>query len=259
MKMFVSERRNKILQLLDEKKRVTVKELAAHIGVSEATLRTDLNKMEEDGLLKRTHGGAMLNEDSDNETSFSAREKKNREEKTIIADTAFELIEEKQCILLDASSTALELARHLKNQPIRLTVVTSGVLTALELKENPDITVILIGGVLTNRSSSIEGTLGLSILEHVNVDIMFTSGNGFSVENGLTDFNLYEVALKKELIKKSNKIVALVDSSKIGKSSSAVFATPEEIDILITDQVSNVALSTELKEQNIEFITPVFN
>ncbi|WP_431801327.1 DeoR/GlpR family DNA-binding transcription regulator [Halobacillus andaensis] len=242
-----------------KKKRVTVKELAAHIGVSEATLRTDLNKMEEDGLLKRTHGGAMLNEDSDNETSFSAREKKNREEKTIIADTAFELIEEKQCILLDASSTALELARHLKNQPIRLTVVTSGVLTALELKENPDITVILIGGVLTNRSSSIEGTLGLSILEHVNVDIMFTSGNGFSVENGLTDFNLYEVALKKELIKKSNKIVALVDSSKIGKSSSAVFATPEEIDILITDQVSNVALSTKLKEQNIEFITPVFN
>ncbi|MCP3027821.1 DeoR/GlpR family DNA-binding transcription regulator [Halobacillus sp. A5] len=259
MKMFVSERRNKIMQLLDEKKRVTVKELAAHIGVSEATLRTDLNRMEEDGLLKRTHGGAILNEASDNETSFSAREKKNREEKTIIAESAFELIEEKQCILLDASSTALELARYLKNQPIRLTVVTSGVLTALELKENPDITVILIGGVVTNRSSSIEGTLGLSILEHVHIDMMFTSGNGFSVESGLTDFNLYEVALKRELVKKSNKIIALVDSSKIDKASSAVFATPEEIDILITDNVTNVELSTKLKEKNIEFITPVFN
>ncbi|MFB5664248.1 DeoR/GlpR family DNA-binding transcription regulator [Alteribacillus sp. HJP-4] len=259
MKMFVSERRNKILQLLDEKKRVTVKELAAHIGVSEATLRTDLNKMEEEGLLTRTHGGAILNNDSDHETSFSAREKKNKEEKTIIAETAFELIEEKQCILLDASSTALELARHLKHQPIRLTVVTSGVLTALELKENPDITVILIGGVLTNRSSSIEGTLGLSILEHVNIDIMFTSGNGFSVENGLTDFNLYEVALKKELVKRSNKIVAIVDSSKIGKSSSAVFAFPKDIDVLITDNPSSIELSTRLRENNVEIITPILN
>ncbi|CDQ19374.1 DeoR/GlpR family DNA-binding transcription regulator [Halobacillus karajensis] len=259
MKMFVSERRNKIMQLLNKKKRVTVKELAAHIGVSEATLRTDLNKMEEEGLLTRTHGGAILNEDPDNETSFSAREKKNKEEKTIISEIAFELIEEKQCILLDASSTALELARHLKNQPIRLTVVTSGILTALELKENPDITVILIGGVLTNRSSSIEGTLGLSILEHVNIDIMFTSGNGFSVENGLTDFNLYEVALKKELVKRSNKIVAIVDSSKIGKSSSAVFASPQDIDVLITDKPSGIELSTKLKENNIELITPILN
>lgn len=258
MKMFVDERRNKIMQLLNEKNRVTVKELSSHIGVSEATLRSDLNKMEIEDLLTRTHGGAMLKQESDNETSFNAREKKNKEEKTIIAEKAFELIEEKQCILLDASSTALELARYLKKQPLRLTVVTTGVLTALELKENPDLTVIMIGGVVTNRSSSIEGTLGLDILDYVNIDIMFTSGNGFSVDKGLTDFNLYEVELKKQLVKKSNKIVAIVDSSKIGTTSSAAFATTDEIELLVTDKPLHENSSKQLAEKHIDVIAPAF-
>lgn len=255
MKMFVSERRNKIMERLYEKKRLTVKELSLEIGVSEATLRTDLNKMEEEGMLIRTHGGAILNDETESDTSFSAREKKNKKEKIQIAKEAFKFIEEKQCILLDASSTALELARYLKSQPIRLTVVTSGLHTALELKENPDLTVILIGGVVTNRSSSIEGTLGLNILDYVNVDIMFTSGNGFSVENGLTDFNLYEVSLKKELVKRASTIIAIVDASKIDKSSSAVFADPETISTLITDKPVTPEFSEGLKQKNIDVIT----
>lgn len=167
MKMFATERRQVIMDLLNEKKRVTVKELSSYIGVSEATLRTDLNKMELSGLLTRTHGGAMLKEET-NDTSFSVRAQKNVLEKSKIAELAFEQIEEKQCILLDASSTALELARILNEHPIRLTVVTTGILTALELKDNPDITVIVIGGVLTKRSTSIEGVLGIDLLHALN-------------------------------------------------------------------------------------------
>lgn len=255
--MFVAERRNKILQLLQDKQRLTVKELASQIKVSEATLRTDLNQMENEGLLTRTHGGAILNDYVDHETSFSAREKKNKKEKMKIAENAFKLITEKQCILLDASSTALELARYLSSQSIRLTVVTSGVQTALELKENPDITVIMIGGVVTKRSTSIEGTLGLSILDHVNIDIMFTSANGLTVESGLTDFNLYEVELKKEMIKRARRVVAIIDSSKIGKTSSAVFATTEQIDTLITDKPINDEIALELSNHGIKTIPPI--
>lgn len=236
MKMFASERRDKILQLLQEKGRITVKELASVLRVSEATLRSDLTRMEQNGLLKRTHGGAVLNDNHDNEKSFSVREKKNIQEKMKIADKAFELIQEEQCILLDASSTALTLARKINESSIRLTVVTSGVLAALELKDNPNITVILIGGVVTKASTSIEGKLGVSILDHVNIDMMFTSASGYTPENGLTDFNLYEVELKREMVKRSKMVVALIDQTKIGKNSSAVFAAPDEIDILITDQ-----------------------
>lgn len=210
--------------------------------------------MEEDGLLTRTHGGAVLNEELENETSFSAREKRNKNEKMKIAETAFELIQEKQCILLDASSTALELARLIKNKPIRLTVVTSGLQAALELKDNPDITVILIGGVVTKKSTSIEGTLGINILDYINIDIMFTSANGFTTENGLEDFNLYEVELKKEIVKRAAKVIAIIDSSKIGKSSSAVFAKLNQIDKLITDKTLNPEFSKKLAENHIEVI-----
>lgn len=254
MKMFASERRDNIIQFLQKQKRATVKELASQIGVSEATLRTDLNRMETDGLLTRTHGGAVLNTEEENDTSFSVREKKNKQEKIQIAKKAYEMIEEKQCILLDASSTALELARYIKSKPMRLTVVTSGLQSALELNNNPDITVILIGGMLTKGSSSIEGTLGLSILDYLTIDMMFTSSNGFSIESGLTDFNLYEVQLKKEIVKKAKKVVALIDSSKIEKNSSAVFATLDQIDKLITDKPIDHNLSKEILRNDIEIV-----
>ncbi|WP_394238726.1 DeoR/GlpR family DNA-binding transcription regulator [Niallia oryzisoli] len=259
MKMFASERKNIIMQILHEQERITVKDLAKEIGVSEATLRTDLSKMEMEGLLTRTHGGAVLNDENNNEMSFSAREKKNKHEKMQIAKLASEFVKEKQCILLDASSTVLEFARYLKDQPIRLTVVTSGLQTALELKDNPDITVILIGGMVTKGSTSIEGTLGVSILDTVNIDVFFTSANGFSAESGLTDFNLYEISLKKEMIKRSKKVIALVDSTKIGSNSSAVFADLNQIDALITDQSINDETLKVLTKHDIDVITPLDN
>lgn len=257
MKMFVTERRNKIMELLHDKQRLTVKELSEQIGVSEATLRTDLNKMEQDGLLTRTHGGAMLNQQNhpDFDTSFSVREKQNRKEKSLIAKEAFHFIEEKQCILLDASSTALELARYLNQKMIRLTVVTSGIQTALELKDNPNITVILIGGVVTKGSSTIEGTLGVELLDKLHIDILFTSANGFSVENGLTDFNLYEVELKKQMVNKAQKIIAVIDHSKIGITSSAPFACTEQVDVLITNNAIDSDTEQVLVNHNIQVIS----
>ncbi|OYD07414.1 DeoR/GlpR family DNA-binding transcription regulator [Paludifilum halophilum] len=235
VKLFVSERRKEIMQILHRQHRITVKELSKKVGVSEATLRMDLNQMEKEGLLKRTHGGAILNDYIENETTFSVREKKNRAEKMKIAEKAEKLIESDQCLLLDGSSTALELARVLKNKKIRLTVVTNGIYTALELRENPDITCILIGGIVQKGSGSLEGTIGTDTLKNINVDIMFTSAYGFCFETGLTDFNVYEVELKKEMIKKANKVVALIDHTKINKSSISSFVSADHIDRLITD------------------------
>jgi len=254
MKMFVSERRNKILELLKEKNRLTVKELALNIDVSEATLRSDLNILESEDLLTRTHGGAILNDQISYGTSFSVREKRNQKEKMLIAEEAIKFVEEKQCILLDASSTALELAHQLKHTNIRLTVVTSGVRAALELNENPNITVILIGGMMTKRSSSIEGKMGLSILDQVNIDMMFTSASGFTPETGLTDFNLYEVELKQELVKRSKMVIALVDKSKINTNSSAVFAKTEQINTIITDAKLEVEFSNSLSNFDVQVI-----
>ncbi|SHE12653.1 HTH-type transcriptional repressor glcR [Chlamydia abortus] len=253
-KMFAPERRQIILEKLNKHQRVTVKELSREINVSEATLRMDLTKMEEDGLLQRTHGGAISIQNTDPETSFFTREKKNKSEKSAIAKKALELIADGQCIMLDASSTALELARILKEKSIRLTVVTSGINTALELHEHPDMTVILLGGIVKRGSYSLEGSLGIQILKQINIDLMFTSANGFSFEAGLTDFSVYEVELKKAMVHAAKKVVALLDHSKINKNSIASFASLDEIDILITDYAMPDSELKALKGQNIEVL-----
>ena len=251
-KMFAPERQKIIMEKLNEQQRIIIKDLSREINVSEATLRTDLTKMEEEGLLKRTHGGAILPDAIDNETSFSTREQKNRDEKSAIAKKAAELLSPGQCIMLDASSTALELARYLRDMQIRLTVVTSGINTALELHDHPDITVILLGGIVKKGSYSLEGSLGINILSQINIDLMFTSANGFSFESGLTDFSVYEVELKKAMVNAANRVVALLDHTKINKNSIASFASIDQIDTIITDYAMQDNLLKKFKEHNID-------
>lgn len=177
-KMFAEERRSLILTQLQKEKRITVKDLSKLLHVSEATLRTDLNVMEQEGLLTRTHGGAVLNESTPPKNNFSERAMKNIEHKKSITNKAMNLIDYKSSILLDASTTALELARHLRDTDMRLTVVTNGLMTAMELKENPNINVILLGGIARMGSMALEGLLGNSILDKINIDILFTSAHG---------------------------------------------------------------------------------
>lgn len=253
--MFADERRKWIVDYLVQNQRASVKELSSQLNVSEATLRTDLNALEEEGLVKRIHGGAVLTGKSQLENTFSAREQRRHAEKTAIGRKAAEWLEEGQCILLDASTTALELAKVIKQLPYRLTVVTSGVYTALELKENPNLHVILIGGVLRMGSGAVEGTLGDDILQKIKVDCLFTSPAGFRIDNGLMDFNLYEVELKKQLVAASERVIVLVDSSKINVNSIASYADTTRIDVMITDERAPEAVLRELAERGTEVVT----
>lgn len=253
-KMFAEERRNVILNKLQKEKRLTVKELASSLDVSEATLRMDFNYMENKGLLTRTHGGAVLNENIPPKNNFTERAMKNIDSKISIADKAINLIQYKNSILLDASTTALELARKLKQTDLKITVVTSGLTTAIELKENPNINVIVLGGLARMGSMALEGTIGSNILNSINIDIMFSSASGFTIEEGLTDFNVYEVELKKQMVAKSDRLVALIDNTKLGTSSIATFAPVEQIDTLITDVKPSNEFIEALASKNIELI-----
>jgi DeoR/GlpR family transcriptional regulator of sugar metabolism len=253
-KMFTNERREKILEILHEKKRVTVKELSEQLDVSEATLRSDLNAMEKERQLTRTHGGATIEHKIKTENTFSERKKKNQDEKKRIGLKASEHISSGQCIILDASSTALELARNLKETSMRLTVITNGIASAMELKENPNLTVILLGGLLRVGSVGVEGVLGASLLKQINVDTMFTSAKGFTVEEGLTDFNVYEVELKKLMKDVSKKVIALLDHTKMGKVSISPFATSSEINTIITDTGTSEEIISQLESSTIKII-----
>lgn len=248
--MLAIDRREKIHQLVMERGSVTTSELCKILGASPATVRNDLNHMARQGVIQKVHGGAAslpapvmadlgiaqipVHADAEN-FRFQKREMQHQEEKEAIAERALDFVRDNQCILLDASSTALTLAKKLVSFR-KLLVVTNGVYTMLNLKDAPNIDTVIIGGFVSKKSGFVEGTIGAGILNHLNVDIAFVSANGFSENEGLTDFNIYEVDLKKKMLENCKHIVAMLDSSKLGRVSSASFLPMERIDVLLTDE-----------------------
>jgi len=223
--------------------------------VSGATIRNDLAQLEEKGLVERIHGGALLpkKEAIKNFSCYHKKSKKNALEKKAIAEMAKDYVKSGQTVILDASSTILYLTPYLSNYS-ELTIVTNGIYTALEVKNQEDFNVILLGGIVRPKSGSIEGLIGSCILDEISADIMITSSHGFSVEAGLSDFNFYEVELKKQMVASSDKLIALVDSTKIGKKSAAQFAKTDEIDLLITDSKITNGDAKRIRSAGIELL-----
>ncbi|MBF0778830.1 DeoR/GlpR family DNA-binding transcription regulator [Streptococcus cuniculi] len=231
--MYQEERHRKILDILSQKKSIRVKDLSEELGVSRVTIRNDLAILSQKKLVDRSHGKVSVI-DSLNfpaHTSYNFRSKKNDILKQQIAQKAFALIQ----ILIDASSTAYELSKLISQSSLRLTVLTNGMMTAELLKDVPNITTILIGGILRGRSNAIESTLGAEMLLKMNINKLFVSAHSFNLADGLSDFNIYEVELKKMMVKHSEKVIALIDSSKLENSSVATFLSADQIDTFITD------------------------
>lgn len=251
--MTTYERRQSLLDLLRKQPGLRVPELAASLGVSEGTIRNDLNALEEENLLTRVHGGAVLTEqDQSQNNNHTLRMQKNAAAKTAIAHEAALLINDDDSILLDASSTAYYLARALSGRQ-RLRVVTNGFEVARELAQNTSNTVILIGGVVNNNSSSVTGLLSEQIIQELHIQKAFVSCSGFSLERGMTEVHFAEAQLKKKAIESSREVIAILDSSKIGKEDLTPFARVEQISRLITDDGLSVDWIEKLKQAQIEF------
>lgn len=237
--LLTNSRHYEILNALKESKSVTVNELADKLDVSAATIRTDLNHLDEEGLLTRVHGGAVeLQEEykaSLSAVSFVARKMENPEEKREVAEKAFKFIRNNQCIIIDSSSTSYQLSELINESSLELIVITNGLRSAELLKENPRITTILIGGTLRGNTDAIGGILGADILEKVNIDTAFLSPRPFNLEQGMMNFNLDEVELKRIMVEKAEHCIGLVDYTKLDKNSFASFASASEIDILVTN------------------------
>jgi len=229
------ERRQTIIELLRSQPGLRVTEIAAALGVSEGTVRNDLNALERKQVLTRFHGGAVLTERKTFlGTSFASRHQEHASEKDIIARIAAELVQDGDSVLLDASSTIYHLGLALENKQ-RLRVVTNGLDVARLLAQNPTNTVILIGGILNPDGSSVTGLLSEQVIQDLHIQKAFVSASGFSVERGLTEVHLEEAHLKKKAIESAQQVYALVDSSKLGKEDLTPFAHPEQICCLYTD------------------------
>ena len=242
-------RRDLILAYLSARDRTSVSELSQVLGVSEVTVRKDLDVLEAQGMLTRVHGGAVVSGRGRLELYFAVREQEHLEEKRRIAQAAAALIHSGQRIFLDASTTALQVARLIKDRE-DLVVVTNGLYTALELNFCEGITTVVPGGTLRRRSSSLVGSLD-DALCRLRVDLGFFGARGVTARDGLMESNLEEAQLKQRMVRSSAVVVGIVDSSKVGGVAFSTFALPHEIDRIITDSAAPAPIVEELRAQGI--------
>jgi DeoR/GlpR family transcriptional regulator of sugar metabolism len=229
------ERRQSILDHLRRQPGLRVPELAQVLSVSEGTVRNDLNALEAEGRVTRVHGGAVLrSQNGFHNVSFHARSQEQTAEKRLIAQAAAELVEEGDSILLDASSTAYCLALAIQGRN-RLRVVTNGLDVARLLAQNPTNTVILIGGVLSEDGSSVTGLLSQQIIRDLHTQKAFVSCSGFGLARGMTESLIEEAQLKRAALDSTRQVMALIDSSKLGREDLTPFARIEQISRLYTD------------------------
>jgi DeoR family fructose operon transcriptional repressor len=232
--MFVEERRNKILEILRQSGRLKVDELASGLGVSKVTIRQDLERLEKQGLLRRAHGGAILESRVGFERPFQVEETAFKPEKERIGIAAAGLIKAGETVILDVGTTVTAAARQLKNHP-ELTVITNALNIALLFEESPQINVLVTGGTLRPQQHSLVNPYGKLLLEQIRADVALIGVNGVSAVYGISNVNVAEAEMKQLFIKAAVRRIVLADSGKIGKVGFARFAAISDIDHLITD------------------------
>lgn len=250
--MLVAERLQKIVQLVNERGSIRVSELSELCEVTEETIRRDLDKLESEGKLLRSHGGAVSVKESQPETPFRERETMNAEQKRRIAEEAIKHIEPKDRIILDASSTAWYMAQILPDIP--LTVVTNSIKVALELSSKEKIQVISTGGLLTPGSLSYIGPLAERSLDLYHVEKAFISGKGLHLQKGVSESNEWQALIKQKMISIADEVYLLADYSKFGQQSFAHVSGWDQIQHIVTDGKANAEAVKQLRERSVDVI-----
>ncbi len=229
------ERREEILSLLRSQEKVTVRELSKRFQCSEVTIRNDLRDLEEEGKLERIHGGAVPVREAF--PSYRPEDLyRNAEAKQQIAVCAYQMIDDRETIILDDSSAAFYLALEIRHHPEkRIAVVTNSVLSVSELSGLPHVDLYIVGGSV---SGSLPASLGAKANENISrfrVDKAFISGHGISFEAGLTSITDAELQMKQAILKTTSKIIVLADSSRFSGGYFSVVCPISDIYRIITD------------------------
>lgn len=241
----MEQRRNEIVSFVNEKGSVTFAQIKEKFpGVSEMTLRTDLKVLDQDSRIVRIHGGAKsLDQVAGNDDFLKQRYIRNTEDKKIIAQKALPLVLANHTVFIDSGSTTTMLSHILQDQSN--VFVTSGLTCAIEMAKLKEAKISLTGGNLNTRSLSVNGLEGLSLIEKVNFDEAFIGVTNFSHKTGFTCQSLEDAQLKRAAIKKANKVIILMDSSKYEKKGTYTICDLNEITAIVSDD----KLPQEFKEE----------
>jgi DeoR/GlpR family transcriptional regulator of sugar metabolism len=251
--VFARERQQHIARIVEEHGRARVTDLAERFAVSEVTIRKDLRVLETEERVVRAHGGALAPSRSRPERSFDVRERLQRAQKERIGAAAAALVIDGESIALDASTTALAMARHLKARGgwAHLTVITNGLRIASELAGHAGITVAMPGGFVRWEALSLVGPLGAGLLEKVNIQKAFMGASGITLETGLSDATEEEAQIKRLIVAAASEVVAVIDHTKWGRSAFATFCSTDRLTGIVTDEEAPAAMAAAFRQRRI--------
>lgn len=233
--MLSAERQKIILEILEKSKKVEVAELSNLLGVSEMTIRRDLDKLEQAGYLTRIFGGATLtNHPIALQLSFAEKVTVNEKEKIAIAKVAASMIQDGDTIGLSAGTTCFQIARYFPSRQ-NVTVVTNAINIAMELVNKGGVKLIVTSGYILERSFALVGPFAECVLDQIHINKLFLGATGVSVERGITTQDLLEASMYKAMIRSSERVIVVADHSKIGVVSLAPILPIDKVSRLITD------------------------
>ena len=251
--MLAQTRKEKILDMLKEDGSVKVSELSKIFKVSDVTIRQDLEKLEQDRLVTREHGGAFLNTIGKQVQNFALANLINMDKKELIGKKAAEFIDSGDTIILDSGTTTTEIAKAIIDKR-NITIITNAINIVMLLGSNPAINVILTGGEFKPPTLSLTGQKAADFFNGLHVDKLFLATAGISLKSGLTYPSLSDIAVKKAMIEAADKVYLVADSSKVGKSSLASLGALSLIHFLITDSDITEKDKEVFREHEIDFI-----
>jgi len=246
-------RRKTILDTVELQGTVKVAELAKELGVTEMTIRRDFTDLEHEGLVKRVHGGVISARGRSYEPTLMLRSTINTESKQRIGKAAAELIADGDCVALDVGSTTYEVARNLIGRR-NITVITPSLLIGTLLVNQPDLRLVLPGGIVRPGETSMIGELSHRAFEIFHVDRLFLGVGGIDAKAGLTEYNWDDTLVKQAMLKNAKEVILVADSNKFSRIATVKIAPLNIANILVTDQLPPPPLDEAHKSAGVRTI-----
>ena len=253
--MFMEERLNEILEIIKEEKKVLVKELSEKFNVSESMIRKDLQRLEKEGKVKRTYGGAILERESSYDEKTNSRVFIDLESKSYLGELVVDIIEDNDVVFLDISTTNHTIAMMLGATKKNLTIITNMNRIAMEFDRAPNVDVILIGGRYNKKLGGTVGSAAIEEIKKFKITKAFVGAGGINIEeNFISNFNYDEAAVKKEILRCSKKRYIVANYEKLYKDGAYKFATLDDIDYIVTEKEPEESIKEILNQKEVKVI-----
>ncbi len=251
--MLAIERRNAILSKLAIEGKVIVADLSQDFGVTEETIRRDLEKLDNEGLAKKTYGGAVANQTVTVDLPYSVRKRANVERKQRIAEKIAQMIHDGDYIMLDASSTAIFVIKYIKSLK-NITLITNSVEILLELADKEGWNILSTGGALKEGALSLVGASAEKMIRGFHVNLAVCSSKGIDISMGITDSNEKDSQIKQAIFSAADRRILAIDGTKFDKISFVKVCDVRDVDTIVTDEAPSERWIEYLKENDVELV-----